>query len=195
MTDDKADDELEALMAQAEKHPKLAWLTIMMRLNKAYENESDRAAALLAAAMLDFQFGEVLSGLMVDDKVVREELLESSRPLGTFSARINLLFALGYMPPYIHRAAHQVRKIRNEFAHQPSVLDFSSPPIAARCRSLFDDFEEAIPEDTKPPRARYLAAVSVCLIAVRFATVKFPRPVVPINFGFRIVLPTPGATS
>lgn len=59
----------------------------------------------------------------------------------TFSMKISLLEALKFVPPSITTSAHCLRKIRNEFAHDLSKVDFSSidEKLQRSLRSLRED--------------------------------------------------------
>jgi DNA-binding MltR family transcriptional regulator len=79
--------------------------------------ETDRGCALMAAAYLDERLGEFMKGYFVDDSKVADDLLEQSRPLGTFSSRIDMAYALGLISEEEHRGLHPIRRIRNDFGH------------------------------------------------------------------------------
>jgi len=59
-----------------------------------------------------------------------DSLLDSLRPLGTSSARIQMSAALRWISPSVYRDLTLIRKIRNEFAHKPFVSSFNEPPIS-----------------------------------------------------------------
>ena len=98
--------------------------------------ESDRGAALIAAAALDFELGELLRDLLVDNSKVANEMLAQSRPLASFSTRIDMVYLLGWMDPAVRRELHFIRKIRNEFGHTYDDVTFSSPKIKSLCEHL-----------------------------------------------------------
>ena len=91
--------------------------------------ESDRGCALIAAAYVDAQLETLLRSYFVDDSKCVDELLANSKPLGTFSARIDLTYALGLLPADIYRDLHLIRKIRNDFGHNPAPITFEEPAI------------------------------------------------------------------
>jgi DNA-binding MltR family transcriptional regulator len=99
-------------------------------------HESDRGCALMAAAYLDNRLVELLKSYFVDDSKVADELLSQSRPLGAFSARIDLAYSLGLLTHAEHRALHLIRKIRNDFGHVPEPLSFATHAIAEKCKHL-----------------------------------------------------------
>lgn len=95
--------------------------------------ETDRGCALMAAAYLDDQLGELLRAYLVDDSKTADELFGPLAPLGTFSSRIDLAYMLGLVGPHARRELHLIRKIRNEFGHKYKPMTFEDPGIKSRC--------------------------------------------------------------
>lgn len=85
-----------------------------------FKNETDRAAVVLGAAKLDFLLYQILNKYLIPNTGSRDELLEGDSPLSTFSAKIHLVYRLGFIDAAFARALHLVRKIRNSFAHEVS---------------------------------------------------------------------------
>ncbi len=56
--------------------------------------------------------------------------------MATFSAKIDLAFALGLMDSELHRHLHTMRKIRNIFAHAATETDFEEKNVAALLSKL-----------------------------------------------------------
>lgn len=99
-----------------------------------FRAESDRACAVLGAALLDARL-ESLYGRRLRN--AKEELLSSNGPLGTFSARIRVARALAWIDEDVRFDLDQVRSIRNEFAHNVDhELSFSNQSITDKCRTL-----------------------------------------------------------
>src|SRR5215510_6480724 len=63
----------------------------------AVQKDSDRAAGLFTAAYLDARLEELLRTYFVSDEQIADAVLDSSQPVGTFSARIDLAFLLGLL--------------------------------------------------------------------------------------------------
>jgi hypothetical protein len=75
---------------------------------------------------------------------VEEEFLPHSRPLGSFSVRIDMAYILGLIGPQARRDLHLIRKIRNDFGHNIDPVTFDHEPIANRCRELhFHAFDKS----------------------------------------------------
>src|SRR5688500_18309508 len=82
-----------------------------------FQNESDRAAGVLGPAFLDELLKELLLAIVVDANLADTELLSSSRPLGSFAARIDAVYSFGLISARDRRDLHSIRKVRNQFAH------------------------------------------------------------------------------
>lgn len=100
----------------------------------AFRDESDRACAVLGAAMLDYRL-EMLFRRRLRHSV--EELLSPRGELGTFAARIRVAHALAWIDEDVQFDLDRVRDVRNRFAHAwDHTLSFGTQSIADRCRSL-----------------------------------------------------------
>lgn len=98
--------------------------------------ETDRGCALMAGAFLDDQLVLLLRKVLVDEKALVDTLFDFSSSLGTFSARIDMCYALGIIPRDARRDLHLIRKIRNDFGHVARPLTFDDSRISSRCREL-----------------------------------------------------------
>lgn len=65
-----------------------------------------------------------------------DELLETDRALGTYSARINAAHRLGLIDSDFARALHIFRRLRNTFAHETAGTSFDHGPGRNRIREL-----------------------------------------------------------
>jgi hypothetical protein len=101
-----------------------------------FEGEkNDRAAAIVAATYLDTQLEHVLWNYLADDEKEVRSLLGTERPLGSFGAKITMVYCLGLVGKMIRDDLRLVQKIRNRFAHALSV-SFSDEPVRTWCLSL-----------------------------------------------------------
>lgn len=99
-----------------------------------FATESDRAAAVLGAALLD----ERLKNMFFSRLAAKQEsLLGKMGPLSTFSSRINLAFALCWIDAETENDLNIIRDVRNDFAHHlDHGLSFETQSIADRCNNL-----------------------------------------------------------
>jgi DNA-binding MltR family transcriptional regulator len=111
-------------------------LTDFHSMMEFYHEESDRAAAILAASFLEAYLGQLIKEFMINDQKVCDELLNGYGPLATFSARIKCAYALGYIDEKTRNNIKYIAKIRNEFAHNHKLKSFADSPIPDLCQNL-----------------------------------------------------------
>jgi hypothetical protein len=99
-----------------------------------FASESDRAAAVLGASLLDARLENLFKVKLIGDT---DSLLGINRPLSTFSSRINLALALQWIDSETADDLNTIRDIRNDFAHHlDHELSFETTSIANRCENL-----------------------------------------------------------
>ena len=99
-----------------------------------FRSESDRACAILGAALLDARLESLYNRRFQFSK---DELLSGNGPLSTFSARIRLAHALAWISDDVQYDLNIIRSVRNDFAHNfDHELSFSTQSIADKCRNL-----------------------------------------------------------
>ena len=128
-------------------------------LDACFEKESDRASAILAVAFLDELMEEQLLRFFVDAPQVRE-LFVGYGPLSSFSARIGILFALGFLSEESRAELHLVRKIRNHFAHHPHHTSFADSPVKDMCASFPIAKDKEGSFYSEDPKALFIYTVS-----------------------------------
>jgi hypothetical protein len=138
------------------------------------EQDSDRGAGLVAAALLDAQLEDLFRRRLTDHL---DSLLSNNGALSTFASRIKLAKALGWIDPDVEADLNVIRDIRNRLAHSfDHDLNFSDSKIAGWCASLrttnaylaaFDRAKDRLHRNfslgiiaawraiSEPPRSRY----------------------------------------
>lgn len=101
-----------------------------------FQNESDRATAVLGAALLDEKLLQLLEAFFVDDKAEVDLLLQTEQPLGSLGARIRIAYCLGLITRNHFETLTIIKGIRNAFAHQLHGLSFTTVSIAKECDRL-----------------------------------------------------------
>jgi len=109
---------------------------LLIDLTNEFEDESDRAAAILAAAYIDKLLGEVLKTTMIDTKEVKHLVDDFNAPLGTFAAHARAAYCLDLTSKEQFDDIQTIRRIRNDFAHKLTGLSFSNQSISAKCSNL-----------------------------------------------------------
>jgi DNA-binding MltR family transcriptional regulator len=138
-----------------------------------FQQESDRAAAMLASAYLDDLLRQLLLASFVDDSNVTTKLVKSQRPLGPFSARIAASYAFGLITDSERADLDDIRNIRNRFAHKLHGLTFAADAVAGRCRrfrcnaEIFEHIPELRADYSEDPRKLFDLATALLAHCLR----------------------------
>jgi hypothetical protein len=106
-------------------------------LHAEFDEESDRAAIILAAAMLDEALQALLLAKLVPAAGSSDPLFDvANAPLNSFSNKIDFAHRIGVISSRMCRDLHLVRKIRNDFAHRPAGCSLQDQQIKSRIEHL-----------------------------------------------------------
>jgi DNA-binding MltR family transcriptional regulator len=107
-----------------------------------FKNESDRAAVILVASILDETLQTLLKSHLVPIPNSDDSLFDNATsPLSTFSAKIDICYRIGLISGKFSRDIHIVRKIRNSFAHDIYGCSFENGSVISRIKELENSFE------------------------------------------------------
>ncbi len=99
-------------------------------LVKALGKESDRGAVVLAGSYIENLLALGLeSKLVVKKKALTNNLFGAHGAFSTFSQRIDICEALGFLKPEICKELREIKKVRNEFSHHPFEAKFTDDAI------------------------------------------------------------------
>jgi mannitol repressor len=101
----------------------------------AFHKESDRGAAILAGSFLEHYLGLFLRSKIVDEKIA-DKLFDAMGPLASFSQRIAIAYAFGFINKQQHTDLELIRKIRNHFAHHPLNGTFQDNEVKTKVTAL-----------------------------------------------------------
>ena len=150
--------------------------------------QSDRHVAIIGAALVEDQLAEAIKGRLVQGNIqdklggqtVEQRLLRG--PLSNFSAKIDFAYALGIISRDFFGDLHQIRNIRNEFAHFAKSIGFETQNVTDRCAQLWSPANLSLfGDDSSPhePREQYLTAIILLYSALSFSMLGFvdsPEP-------------------
>ena len=133
-----------------------------------FENESDRGAAVLAGSYVENHLGLYLRSKVIDPSVA-DRIFSSEGPLSTFSQRIDLAYAFGFISKEQWSDLHLIKKIRNYFAHHPKEASFDAKPVADWIGNLIATrIKATMPDGTKrilgDARFRYLTSAGMFVV-------------------------------
>jgi hypothetical protein len=101
------------------------------------DNSDNRTCAIVAAALIENNLATAISArLRLLDAKEQKKLFEDRGVLATFSAKIDIGFALNIYDGLVRHDLDQIRSIRNRFAHYLEVRDFDHPDVASFCDGL-----------------------------------------------------------
>jgi DNA-binding MltR family transcriptional regulator len=116
---------------------------------KAFEKESDRAVAIIAACLLDDLLEKIIRASYVEEPQVKF-LFKDDHILQSFFAKINIAYFSGLIPNVVYHDLKLICEIRNKFAHAVIAnLNFSDSSIVQRIEN-FRFGPKKIPELSDP---------------------------------------------
>lgn len=139
------DSVLAELSALTDIAPDVSYYERYAEEMRAEKNE--RGIAILLATNLENILEEAIKRHMWVVRS-RRELFGINSPLGTFSSKIRIGYALGIFGPETLANLDVIRAIRNVFAHAKIPVQFTEPRLMAACSLL------RIPSQMLPPVAR-----------------------------------------
>jgi DNA-binding MltR family transcriptional regulator len=123
------------------------------------ENESDRGCILIANHVLDLALEHMLRTEFSRRQVVLKKainpLFEPTRPLSSFSAKIQLAYSLRLLDDWAFEDLNRIRQLRNKLAHSFRIASFSQPSVEALVHQL-----HSTPIGLGYPRRRWSLAKS-----------------------------------
>ena len=117
--------------------------------------QTDRGAAIIGSAIIEDFLSDALKERLILSSDLRKSLFKANGLLANFSAKIDMAFAVGICSTNLRADLHDIRRIRNRFAHTPEPLRFSDEEIAGWCSQF-----RTVRIDSADPRRRYLSLCS-----------------------------------
>jgi hypothetical protein len=127
------------------------------------ESDSDRAAGIVGAALVDESLTALLKSRLHPDQRLIQKMFRSSGPLGAFSVKITMGFLMRLYSHEAQRELETIKDIRNEFAHRIArSFQFDNIRDLANNLSLSEKVEFYITNDAteQKPAVLYIGAGS-----------------------------------
>jgi DNA-binding MltR family transcriptional regulator len=123
--------------------------------------------AIVGASMVEDRLRWLIETKFIDglSGTKKERLFTGLGPLSSFSAKVEIAFALGLLKPELREQLQLIGQIRNRFAHNFRRVRFSDPQIAPLCDKLreFDKESLSLPREL---RDFYGASCFLCMTAL-----------------------------
>jgi hypothetical protein len=142
------------------------------------DNDSERAIAIVIGSMIETRLQRAIVARFRRNQALESSLFRPSGPLGTFSTKIDLACLMGLLSDEGHRDLKILKDIRNSFAHDLSIRDFSSRAIADKAANfkLIDSYvSEASPGPPGQKDVILDPAAKPCIF-VRNAAIRLQQP-------------------
>ena len=97
------------------------------------EHDSDRAVGVLAASLVEMQLTSAIMYRLAKHDKITEKLFRDGGAIGSFSTKIDLGHLLNLFTADAYADLSIMKNIRNDFAHKPEMLSFSTKSIKDRC--------------------------------------------------------------
>ena len=136
--------------------------------NRYFTKESDRAVGVLAPAYLDEVLTRAIRAKLLPTTSTGNLLSSDRGALASFASKIDLAHSLGLIEEVTWKNLHVLRKIRNDFAHDVDLHDFSHDTIIDKCRNLIFPANQKI-ADSKDARRAF--TICVWLISLELSKV------------------------
>jgi hypothetical protein len=149
------DDEEKSSEDSEYKTPSHQWSVDF--LNDEFEKESDRAAVILVASLIDDCLTGLLKSYLVPIAQSQDSMFDSATaPMSTFSAKIDISHRIGLISAKLCRDLHLIRKIRNSFAHDIYGCSFDNGSVRARVDEVYNSICALEKEKESETRDKFL---------------------------------------
>jgi DNA-binding MltR family transcriptional regulator len=138
------------------------------RLSQILGKLDERGLVLALAAFAEEALGDLIEAFLIPGDPAKQLLEGFNAPLGTFSARIKMAYSVGLITKRQHADLDQLRRIRNEFAHNWEPMSFNDQKITAHIRTLhFSSIDDDFPAS---PIEKVRTSLASLLIELRSTT-------------------------
>jgi hypothetical protein len=141
-------------------------------------DSSDRACALLGAAVLDRELTDLIGTMLIDhsDATIDRVFFARDAVLPSFASRIDMSHSMGLISDDYRRELSRIRRIRNAFAHASLSVQFTEHAIKSECENLtMKPLKWSKPDDGSP-RMRFMLCVLALLQALAKRTGAVEQP-------------------
>ncbi|MFZ1107438.1 MAG: hypothetical protein WAN43_03675 [Rhodomicrobium sp.] len=98
---------------------------------------SDRSICIIAVANLEAWLADLIcTKFAYSDVDTLDRLYRPEGPLSTFSCKIELAYAMGLISDEDRLELNKIKNIRNDFAHNTSIITFETQAIKELCLTL-----------------------------------------------------------
>jgi hypothetical protein len=158
------------------KHRTLSLLPETLNAIEEMDSSNPRTAAIVGLAFLENNLAlAIMSRLRPLSEKEQKNLFESAL-LASFSAKIDIAFALNLVGDKVRCDLSNLNRIRNRFAHYLQVRDFDHPEVAGLCDALLYPRYKVHTKRTRQPTRDENFRDTIAHLADRFSKeTKYPH--------------------
>jgi len=105
-------------------------------IKEYFDDSPDRGIAISLPAILDNRVTSILKAIMLPDERILNELFSPNRALGSFKAKVDLIYLLGLIDKEFYQDLTVINKIRNRFAHDVAIKELEKHPIGTWIKDM-----------------------------------------------------------
>lgn len=143
-----------------------------------FMGESDRASIILASAEMEVRLELLFTKFLTTNSELRQSLFSFTGPLGSFSARIKMAYALNLITKDFYELLDVFREIRNKIVHKGVHASLESPELKYACQKLLLYFKNSEKFDSwvfkidglTENQYRFRSAISFIIVMIEHTT-------------------------
>jgi len=114
------------------------WKSFDQEITEQLKEKNDRSLAIASASMVEERLRWLIETKFIDglSQTKKDRIFTGLGPLSSFTAKIEVAYALGLLKPEMREQLQIISKIRNKFAHNFRRIRFTDQEIASLCETL-----------------------------------------------------------
>ncbi|HUF38993.1 MAG TPA: hypothetical protein VMN57_10750 [Anaerolineales bacterium] len=151
---------------------------------KDIHGKSDRAVAIVGAAVLNAHLEQLLTAFFVDDPAELAALTGNDRPLGNFGNRIRTAYLAGLISKEEHEDLWAINRIDEAFTRDMGETSFTDTPISIWCLDMRLPNRILLSGEMRTPRRMFVFTTALMMrqLAQRIEMAERERRVPPPPF-------------
>ena len=141
-------------------------------------SESDRASIILASAEMEVRLELLFTKFLKTNSELRQSLFSFVGPLGSFSARIKMAYALNLITKEFYELLDIFRDIRNKIVHKGVHASLEEPEVKESCEKILKYFSNSPKFDSwvfkieglTENQYRFRSAISFIIVMIEHTT-------------------------
>jgi DNA-binding MltR family transcriptional regulator len=130
---------------------------------KDIHGKSDRAVAIVGAAVLNAHLEQLLNAFFVNDPAEIASMTGNDRPLGTFGNRIRMAYLAGLISKEEHEDLWSINQIDEAFTRDMGETSFTDTPISIWCLDMRLPNRILLSGEMRTPRRMFVFTTALLL--------------------------------